>query len=726
LAQATAFSKIAFKPIPGISAIVVMMRAVGLLILIAAAPGSSASQQGETARANPIRKVVTMLQNMQKKVEAEGEKEKELFEKYMCYCKNAGGDLSKSIADAGTRVPELEADIAAGEAKKKQLDEDLKQHQVDRSAAKAAMAAATALRAKEAAAYEKSASEATANIAAVEKATAAIEKGMGAAFLQSPLASILRKVAEKRQNDDVVSFLSGSEQYAPASGEITGILKTMHDEMSADHAEETTAEKKAIEAYDALTAAKTKEVNALTKAIEDKMTRVGELAVSIVQMKNDLGDTAEAAAEDKKFLADLEKNCATKTAEWETIVKTRNEELLALADTIKVLNDDDVLELMKKALPGAASFVQMKVSSSSMRASALAAIRSAPRSVHLDFIALAIQGKKIGFEKVIAMIDEMAATLKTEQADDDNKKEYCAKQFDLSDDKKKSLERAVSDLETAIAEAKDGIAATTDQIAALGKSITALDKSVADATEQRKEENEDFQALMASDSAAKEILGFAKNRLNKFYNPKLYKAPPKKELTDEDRATLAAGGTLAPTAAPGGIAGTGVTVLADVSSHVAPPPPPEAPGAYKKKGEESGGVIAMIDLLVKDLDKEMTVAKAEEKDAQGDYEQMMKDSAEKRADDSKSLADKEGALADMKASLEKDTDSKKSTTEELMATNMYIQSLHNECDWLIQYYEVRKEARTSEIDALGKAKAVLSGADFSLVQTKAQHFLKRA
>merc|ERR1719356_2085006 len=152
---------------------------------------------------------------------------------------------------------------------------------------------------------------------------------------------------------------------------------------------------------------------------------------------------------------------------------------------------------------------------------------------------------------------------------------------------------------------------------------------------------------MASDAAAKELLGFAKNRLNKFYNPKLYKAPPKRELRDEDRATLAAGGTLAPTAAPGGIAGTGVTVLADVSEHnqVAPPPPPEAPGAYKKKSGESGGVIAMIDLLVKDLDKEMTEAKTEEKDAQGDYETFMKDSAGKRADDSKMLADKEATLA---------------------------------------------------------------------------------
>merc|ERR1719159_2420835 len=345
---------------------------------------SSPMCQGELASANPIRKVVTMLQHMQKKVEAEGEKENELYEKYRCYCKNSGDDLSKSIADAGVKIPQLEADIKEGEAKKNQLDEDIKQHQTDRSAAKTAMADATALRKKESAAYAKTSSEASANIAATEKATVAIEKGMGSAFLQTPTANILRKVAEQRQEDDLVSFLSGTEGYAPASGEIVGILKTMHDEMTADIAEEKAAEEAAIAAYDELMTAKTKEVNALTKAIEEKMTRVGELAVEIVQMKNDLGDTAEALIEDKKFLADLEKNCATKQAEWETIVKTRNEELLALADTIKVLNDDDALELFKKTLPGAASFVQLKESSNVARSQALLAIQRAMSSSTFD------------------------------------------------------------------------------------------------------------------------------------------------------------------------------------------------------------------------------------------------------------------------------------------------------------------------------------------------------
>merc|ERR1719446_1732982 len=326
------------------------------------------------------------------------------------------------------------------------------------------------------------------------------------------------------------------------------------------------------------------------------------------------------------------------------------------------------------------------------------------------------------------MIDDMVVTLKQEQTDDDNKKEYCQQQFDQSDDKKKSLEHSISNLETSIEDTKEGIAATQEDIKSLTAAIKALDKAVAEATEQRKEENEAYTELMAADSAAKELIGFAANRLNKFYNPKLYKAPPKRELTAEDRATLAAGGTLPPTPTPGGIAGTGITVLAEVSQHgvAKPPPPPEAPGAFKKKTEESNGVIAMIDLLIKDLDKEMTVATTEEKDAQADYEEFMKDSANKRAEDSKNLGDKEATLADMQARLQKETDEKAADSKELAATMQYIASLHAECDWLLKYFDVRAEARANEVDALGKAKAVLNGADYSLVQVKSQKFLRHA
>merc|ERR1719298_135699 len=103
----------------------------------------------------------------------------------------------------------------------------------------------------------------------------------------------------------------------------------------------------------------------------------------------------------------------------------------------------------------------------------------------------------------------------------------------------------------------------------------------------------------------------------------------------------------------------------------------------------------------------------------------MSDSAEKRALDSKTLTDKEAAKASTEGSLEANKEEKEATSKELMAVHSYIASLHAECDWLLKYFDVRKEARASEVDALKNAKAVLSGADYSLVQTRAHTFLRR-
>jgi len=664
---------------------------------------ATAAATEQRTSANPIRKVVNMLEALKGKVEAEGEKEKELFDKYMCYCKNAGGDLAKSIADAEKRGPELTAEIEASTGKLAQLKEDVKSHQTDRAAAKEAMAEATSLRDKEKAAFDAYKSDADTNIAAIGKATAAIEKGMGS-FLQSSSASLLKKIVMNRNmmdadRQDVLAFLSGSSDYAPASGEITGILKTMGDEMAADLKDAVAKEEEAVAAYEELMAAKKKEVNALTKMIEEKLTRIGDLGVAIQQMKNDLGDTAESLEEDKKFLADLDKNCDEKQKLMEENVKYRTQELAALSDTIKILNDDDALELFKKTLPGASSFVQVDVTSQAVRSRAIALIQAArgqsTRRPQLDFISLALRGKKIGFGKVLKMIEDLVKELKQDQVNDDGKKEYCITELDTADDKKKVLEKGVSDLETAIVNSKDGIVSTKAEIEALDDGIKALDKSVAEATEQRKEENEDYTALMASDAAAKELIEFAKNRLNKFYNPKLYKPP-----------------------AEG---------FAQVHAHngEAPPPAPEGPKAYSKSSEESNGIIAMMDALIKDLDKEMTEAELTEKDAQGDYEAMMKDSAEKRAEDSKSMTDKQGALADLETGLGQQKDDLASTKKELGATVQYIGTLNNECDFILKYYDMRKEARAGEIDSLEKAVAVLNGADYSLVQLRSTKFLQK-
>lgn len=379
------------------------------------------------------------------------------------------------------------------------------------------------------------------------------------------------------------------------------------------------------------------------------------------------------------------------------------------------MNDDDALELFKKTLPGAAALVQIQVTSKQVIDKAVASLRESrkhKRDYRIDLIEMALHGKAVDFTKVIGMIDNMIALLTKEQADDDAKIEQCEKDFDIADDKKKELDREIMLLEKAIAEDKDLIAQLTEEIKALIEGIQALDKEVAERTSIRKEENSDYITAMAMHKSALDLLGFAKNRLQKFYNPKLYKPPPKRELSEEDRISTNFGGTMAPTAAPGGIAGTGIG-LNQVKTATAPPPPPETWGAYSKKSEESNGVMAMMDLLLKDLNTEMTEMEVLEKQAQEEYEEFMEDAAEKRAADTKSITDKSAVKADTEAKLEGEKEDKTAAVKALMANEQTIANLHASCDWLMKYGDVRKEARNGEIKSLKNAKAVLSGADYS-------------
>merc|ERR1719353_1805788 len=531
----------------------------------------------------------------------------------------------------------------------------------------------------------------------MKKATAAIESGMGGgAFLQTASASIIKKLSismdiSSMDRDLITSFLTQGQgeasTYVPQSGQITGILKQMTDTMEASLATATEEEQTAIKDFDALMSAKTKEINALSKEIESKTSRIGELGVELVTLKEDLDDTTKSLMEDEAFLKDLETNCKTKEDEWAVRQKIRAEELLAIADTIKILNDDDALELFKKTLPST-SLLQLKNNAKTSKQRALVALQQANQGEKQDFrinlISLALKGKKVSFEKVLKMISDMVALLKKEQQDDNDKKEYCEKMIDQTEDNLKALELSVSDLGKAIADYKESIATLSDEIKALEDGIKALDKQVEEATEDRKEEHAENVETLANDNAAKEIIGVAKNRLNKFYNPKLYKPPPAAVFSQR--------------------------------SDVAPPPPPETFGAYSKKGEESTGVISMLDMMVADLDKEITEIETEEKENQAEYEEFMKDSAEKRSADAKSIEDKESAKADLEGTLVASNEQKTSKTKEAMNTAQYLSEVHGDCDWLLSNFDTRKEARAGEIDSLKKAKAVLSGADYSLLQ----------
>merc|ERR1719393_1239494 len=216
------------------------------------------------------------------------------------------------------------------------------------------------IREKEAKEFAEVKADSETNIAAMASAIPALEKGMGgASLMQMPGADRLKKIVQTISNVDemdrrnVMSFLEQSGDYVPQSGQIVGILKAMKDDMEAGLKEAVADEEKAIAGFGDLKASKEKEVQMATEAIETKTARAGELAVSIVQTKDAAEDAAAEAAETEKFIATLESQCATKEKEWAERCKARTMEVEAISEAIGILNDDDALDVFKKAIPSA-------------------------------------------------------------------------------------------------------------------------------------------------------------------------------------------------------------------------------------------------------------------------------------------------------------------------------------------------------------------------------------
>merc|ERR1719191_2665297 len=323
----------------------------------------------------------------------------------------------------------------------------------------------------------------------------------------SDAAGALRNLVLNRESMDrysrrtLTEFLSTSQPagtgYAPASGEIDGILKQLLENMEKELGDITKDEDTAIAEFESLVAAKEKEIAAATEAIEMKTEKNGEMAVKIVNLKNDLEDAQESLGEDQKFLAELKKGCATAGADYDSRVKARAEELVAVQETIKILNDDDALDLFKKTLPSP-TLLQMRTERD-IRDEALSKIQDAAKQnpQQFGFIELALQGKKVSFDKVIKMMDDMVVLLGEEQKDDDKQKAWCETEFETSEDKEVDLKHKLEGLTAAIEDMEGSIATLKEEIKALEDGIVALDKSVVEATETRKAEHEEFVTVSA-------------------------------------------------------------------------------------------------------------------------------------------------------------------------------------------------------------------------------------
>merc|ERR1719420_2137264 len=432
-----------------------------------------------------------------------------MYDKFMCYCDGNTGEMAKSVEEAAQRITELKAKLESSIAEKAQLDGELIEHKKDCEAANQDLAKATAIREKEHAEYLELTGESKENLDAMTSAIAALEKGMGGGFLQSKtsLMDRLHKILSVAQSLDayqrstVTAFLSGGQNpygdYHGQSGEIVGILKTMKDEMDKALNGAVGDEEKSAAGYAELSAAKKEEISAAGAAIESKTQRSGTLAVTITTTKGDIKDTTNEMNDTEAFLANLKVECASKKKEWAVRCQIRAEEVAAISEAIKVLNDDDALDLFKKTLslnqgPAGSQFgfIQQHEAQHNRAQQALQQLESTKvdqKNLQVQFLENALKAKQVDFSKVIKMVEEMETVLKEEQASDDAQKSFCDKDIEKSEKEEKDTEEEIASSAALIEECKEASAATADEIALLQKEIKELDLAVAEATEQRKE-----------------------------------------------------------------------------------------------------------------------------------------------------------------------------------------------------------------------------------------------
>jgi len=702
----------------------------------------------EDSGVNPIRKVVGMLQDMGREIEREMDEEKELFEKALCACKVATEDLTKTISDATAAISHLTAKITEETAEDSSLKEELKEHHTNRVDVENDLDKATTLREKEKAKFTEQHAMNDFSVKALSRAIPALEGGASsAALMQQQDSPHLRRIIEVSRyltadnRDSVLAFmddgLGGSSMAPPSSGEVVGILKSMRDHMVADMKQAKKDEAIAATGYKDLKAAKDEELSVANSAIAVKEKRTGELAVSISQSKDSLEDNKDELAIATKFLAVVKEQCGNKESERDTRAKMRSDELAAISEAISILNEDDALDVFKKAVPSASllgaraktfeAALLQSVGSNKLtkdlakaRNIVVGLVKKHPSNPHLGLLlntlntevrkGLAPGGGGDAKNVITGMIDGMVGVLHDQEIEDSHKKEFCANETEKGTALKSSKQEAVDALQSSIEEMTDELSQVNEDIKSLEEAIQTTNREVALATEQRKKEHQEFVDSLATSDTARRLIDKAATRLAKFYSPKAHAAATKAKAS-----LLKVTPTLPPPAAAQRMAAEFDSFVqkhakGSVSQHVAPPIIPETPSG-PVKSQESGGIVGILMKLKEEITADMAEAETEEKFSAKDYSRVMKEAKETHSQDTKSLTTKRNMKAELEVKLTEAKEARATTMKELENINLYMVQLHTECDFLLRNFAARHEGRVQEAVGLKDAESVLTGAE---------------
>merc|ERR1719235_628007 len=620
-----------------------------------------------------------------------------MYDKLSCWCKVNGDGKGTAVEIATSKISDLDSRIKALTAKSSELDEAIKKVEAEVSANMQALDSATSMREEALAKFRDDEKDMIVSITSLKNALVVLEKNLDTSFLQmsaklranvrdvitkSKADDILQQILNPTERDTLTAFMQGKAKAgSPQGGEIMGILKQMKTEFESNLADMQSDEKKAVTEFAELKEAKTSEISAGEEMAKEKTALLGKTKVQLAEAKEDLEDTTSAMEADQAFLVDLKERCSVSDAEWEERSKTRALEIAAVGETIKILTDDDAKDLMA----GTLAFLQLSSTRRTLSREDLnreqasrVLLKAGTKSGRKALVQLSASVRLDAFTKVTEEISGMISDIEAESASEVAIQDKCKEEFHKNDMETMEIDTTLGDLTTKINDLLSTIDTLEKEIAALKAEITETTINVQRANELRVKENKEFQSAVADQRATQVILKKALDRLGDFYAEQFVqlKAKHRHTLKQEPGA-----------AAP-------------------PPPPSPTAGEYKSNGG-AGSVMTMIEGIITDAKNMEKESIQGEQDATDAYHSFLKESfasieAAQRAVTNK--VEEKATAESAKTGAEGDKADAESTKEALAQTRA---DLHKSCDYVMENFDAREQARKSEIEGLQNTMAQL-------------------
>merc|ERR1719174_3659588 len=455
----------------------IMMASVLAALLACSSLGATVKVQE-----HPIAKVITMLEDLATKAEAEGKEEAVSFSKYQYWCKNSAKELTKAIAEEKETIDSLANKIDAKTKEAATLEEEIAALEEQIAKMQAAGKKADEAREKGKKLYEKNKKDLKDGIEAVENCEHEIEHAEEVAE-----ASLVQKRVQK-QAGKILSLLQVTEEqstalkaliqapptqeYAFKGGDTLELMKGLEHKFEDDKVDADKAETNSINAYNLAKKARENAMDAAEDSKDAKESALSSCNEELTDAKAAKADTEEDLAADSATLEETEKSCRLKTNEWNERSKTREGEIEAINVAIKILAK--VADVRTEASdnpvppPSPVALLQVSKDSADPKMKAVNLLRETAKVTHakaLERLAQEIQAHLTGpFDQINQMVQKMIFRLMSEQKDEDEHKHWCDQELEKTEVMQDDKEDKVTFLAESIDELKAKIGQITEQI----------------------------------------------------------------------------------------------------------------------------------------------------------------------------------------------------------------------------------------------------------------------